>query len=141
MGTYTYDPNVTNICFSVYKISPASVICTVDKGLNILGGYSINNWLSSDPSANLTVIDGQNLYRGVTAVGDKTTTSNLDMEGFTIQNGRALGPTYNASDTSGVGGGMLVNKVIVTLRDLIFKNNQAKGLNTSSGAGGQADVA
>jgi len=137
-GIYTYSAQV-DTCTPLNNIKPPSVICFVDKSLTILGGYSTTNWSTANPSVNLTVIDGQNTYRGVAAIGYLTTTASLDMQGFTIQNGRALGPT--SYDTSGIGGGMLVQHAAVILKDMVFNNNQAIGQNTVSGAGGQADGA
>jgi hypothetical protein len=137
-GIYTYKAQV-DTCSQQTNMKPASVVCFVDKSLTILGGYSTTNWSAANPSVNLTVIDGQNTYRGVADIGYLTTTASLDMEGFTIQNGMAQGPT--AYDTSGIGGGMLVQHAAIVLKDMVFKNNQAKGQNTSSGPGGQADGA
>lgn len=137
-GVYTYNSQ-TDTCSTLNNVKPPSVICFVDKGLTILGGYSTANWSTANPSVNLTVIDGQSTYRGVAAIGYLTATTYLDMEGFTIQNGRAQGPT--SYDTSGIGGGMLVQHAIVTLKNMVFKNNKAIGQDTASGAGGPADGA
>lgn len=63
----------------------------------------------------------------------------LTMEGFTIQNALAQGPT--GYDTSGIGGGILVQHAAIILRDITFLNDRAIGQNTSSGDGGQADGA
>ncbi|MBI5033448.1 MAG: hypothetical protein HZB51_23245 [Chloroflexi bacterium] len=132
-GTYNYRASVDPCNF----LQTRAVVCYVDKILKILGGYTTSNWSVANPSVNLTVIDGQNAYRGVAVIGYNTTTANLDLEGFTIQKGYALGPTYlSPYDPSGIGGGMWVQKATVTLRDLIFKDNQVFGANTSSGAGG-----
>lgn len=137
-GIYTYNANVDLCSFLLTR----AVVCFVDKRLTILGGYSTDDWFTADPVANPTVIDGQNTYRGVAAIGYNTTDAHLHMEGFTIRNCRATGPTYlNPYDPSGVGGGMLVQHASVTLRDVIFRNNQAIGQDTNSGAGGQADGA
>lgn len=137
-GTYTYNAAADNCTF----LQTRAVGCFVDKRLTILGGYSTSNWSTANPAVNLTVIDGQNTYRGIVVVGYNTTTAYLNMEGFTIQNGRAQGPTYlNPYEPGGMGGGMLVQHAAVTLRDMIFKNNQAIGANTSSGDGGAADGA
>lgn len=137
-GVYTYNANVDLCSFLLTR----AVVCFVDKRLKILGGYSTGNWFTADPAANPTVVDGQNTYRGVAAIGYNTTNAHLHMEGFTIQNCRAQGPTYlTPYDPSGVGGGMLVQHASVTLKDMIFRSNQAIGENTSSGAGGQADGA
>jgi hypothetical protein len=138
-GTYPYSSQV-DWCSNHTSIKPASVICFVDKSLTILGGYSTTNWSTANPSVNLTVIDGQNTYRGVDAVGYlNKKTGYIDLEGFTIQNGLAQGPTNY--DSTGIGGGMLTQYVTVTLRDMVFKNNRANGQNTNSGAGGEADGA
>ena len=137
-GTYTYDAAADPCSFLLTR----AVVCFVDKRLTILGGYATGNWSAADPDAHPTVIDGQNTYRGVAMIGYNTTTAHLEMEGFTIQNGLAQGPTYlTPYDPSGVGGGMLVQHAAVTLRDMVFKNNRAIGQNTSSGYGGQADGA
>jgi hypothetical protein len=138
-GTYTYSANV-DFCTQYTSIRPASVICFVDKSLTILGGYSISNWATSNSSANLTVIDGESKYRGVDAVGyTNQETGYLDMEGFTIQNGLANGPSND--DETAKGGGMLVQHVALTLRDMVFKDNQVIGQIKSSGDGGKADGA
>jgi hypothetical protein len=131
-GTYTYNAGPDFCSF----LQTRAVVCIVDKSLTILGGYSTSNWSTANPSANLTVIDGQSSRRGVAVIRSQTTTF-LDMEGLTIQNSRVQGPTY-PGDPSGVGGGMWVQAATVTLRDMIFRNNQAIGANTASGAGGAA---
>ena len=134
-GTYTYNPSQDPCPF--LPSGGKSVVCIVDKALTIRGGYSTNNWVVPDPINNLTVIDGQNTYRGVFLLGYSTTTTNLVMEGFTIQNCRAEGP-YIPGDPSGFGGGMLVSGAYVTLRKIVFKNNKVYGQDTASGAGGAA---
>lgn len=136
-GTYLYNSAVDPCPFLLTH----AVVCFVDKQLKILGGYSTSNWAVADPVVNPTIIDGQNSYRGVAAIGYNTVNAHLQMEGFTIQNCKAQGPTYlTPYDPSGVGGGMLVQHASVALRDIIFQNNQAVGQNTSS-IGGQADGA
>jgi len=137
-GTYTYDSGKDPCSF----LQNRAVVCFVDKRLTILGGYSETDWSIANPVANPTIIDGENTYRGVAAIGYNTTTAHLHMEGFTIQNCRVQGPTYlNPYDPSGVGGGMLVQHASVTLKNVIFRNNRVFGQNTSFGAGGQADGA
>jgi len=137
-GNYTYSGGTTNCSFA----STPAVVCSLDKNLAILGGYSTANWSTANPAVNLTVIDGQNLYRGVAVIGfNNLTTTYLNMEGFTLQNGRAIGPVYagnNPPDPNGIGAGMWVSRASVTLKDIVFKNNQAIGANAASGAGGAA---
>ncbi len=133
-GTYTYNAATDPCSFFLTR----AVVCFANKRLTILGGYSTSNWSTSNPAANLTIIDGQNARRGVAFVGISNPATHLDMEGFTIQNGRAQGPLYNGVP-GGRGGGMWVSLASVTLRDVVFRNNQAIGDNTASGAGGSAD--
>jgi hypothetical protein len=136
-GTYNYNSSVNNPCPSWTN----SIVCFINKNLTILGGFSNNNWSFSDPEANPTIIDGQNSHRGVVAVGYKTSNAyTLEMQDITIQN--CLGTGAPAPfETSGIGGGMLVQHAAVILRDMTFKNNKAVGANTNSGDGGAADGA
>ena len=136
-GTYTFDASVTYPCPSW----TSAILCFINKDLIILGGYSLdNNWAIRDHVQNPTILDGQNVHRGVMVIGYNTpNTYFMNMEGFTIQNAVAQGPT--AYDSSGVGGGMLVQLAGVILRDMKFYNNRAFGQNTTSGDGGQADGA
>lgn len=137
-GIYKYNAAVDPCPF----LQTRAVVCFVDKRLTILGGYSASNWFAFDPNTNQTVIDGQDTYRGVAAIGYHTPDAHLEMRGFVIQNCRVQGPTYlNPFDPSGVGGGMLVQRASVTLKDMVFRNNKAIGQTTSSGVGGQADGA
>lgn len=129
-GTYTFS---TNAC----SLPSPTIVCFVDKALTILGGYTTSNWTTANPTSNVTIVDGQNAYRGVAVIGNLTTTTRLDMERFTIQNCKVQGPT-SAQDPGGHGAGMWVPTASVTLRDLIFKNNHVFGQNTSSGDGGIA---
>jgi hypothetical protein len=137
-GIYTYNPSHDPCPF--LPQGGKSVVCIVDKALTIRGGYSLNNWGVPDLVNNLTVIDGQNTYRGGFLLGYSTITTNLVMEGFTIQNCRAEGPN-TPDDPSGFGGGMLVSGAYVVLRNVVFKNNKVYGQNTASGAGGAASGA
>ena len=135
-GNYTFDTTVSYPC----PTWTSAILCFINKNLTILGGYSTNNWTTANPAVNLTVLDGQNVHRGVMVIGYNTpNTYYLDMEGFTIQNALAQGPT--GYDSSGIGGGMLVQHAAVILKDMVFKNNRAIGQNTGSGDGGQADGA
>lgn len=126
-GTYT-DTGPDSACSFLID----AVVCVNGKPLTLRGGFSTGNWSSPNPIAHPTIIDGQNLYRGVNVVR----VNRLTMEGFTIQNGRAQGP--EGSDPNTFGGGMSVLEGVVTLRDMVFKNNQAIGQDNPSGSGGAA---
>jgi hypothetical protein len=53
-GSYNYNGAADTCSFLVTR----SVVCVVDKDITIRGGYTTSNWGASNPSANLTVIDG-----------------------------------------------------------------------------------
>ena len=139
-GTYTYNSAEDKCDFLVTR----AVVCFVNKDLNILGGFDSNNWSGPDPQRNLTIIDGARTYRGVAVVAYNST-SNLSMDGFTIQNGLAQGA--QSSDTfknAAYGGGMWASNGSVKLRNVVFKNNRALGANLSipsGGAGGGGGLA
>lgn len=123
-GTYT-DTGPDSACSGFTN----AVVCVNGKALTVRGGFSTGNWSSPSPTANATVIDGQNVNRGVNVV----LANRLTMEGFTIQNGRAQGP--EGGDPNTFGGGVSVLQGVVTLRDMVFRNNQAIGQNSTSGIG------
>ena len=133
-GTYTYDPS-NNHC--PWAVTPA-VVCFVDQNLTILGGYTTSNWSTADPKNHVTIIDGQNIVRGVIVVKyNAGATASLVMEGFTIQNGLSQGlDTLYDYDARGFGGGIWSQKAPLTLKHMIFKNNHAIGGNRSAPFGG-----
>lgn len=133
-GTYTYN-SANDPCPFLYT---RAVVCFVDKQLTILGGYSVQNWTHPDPTRNLTIIDGQNQYRGVVVVSYNAT-AKLRMEGFIIQNGKAQGKSSGTDwDTTAFGGGMWAQNSAVELRDMVFSNNIARGGDTLQAYGGAA---
>jgi hypothetical protein len=129
-GTYTHDPAQT-ACFE-FGITTA-VVCIHGKDLTLLGGYSVTDWSTPDPARYPVIIDGQQANRGVLA-WDATS---LRMEGFTIQNGLAQGAA-SGDDFSicAYGGGLRVVEMNLTLHNMIFRNNQAVGGNTTQAYGG-----
>jgi hypothetical protein len=132
-GTYTYNPS-TDI---FNQLGNTGVIIVVNKVLTILGGYDPNNWYMADPDQFKTIIDGENAYRGVYVLKTNSPTD-LHMEGFTIQNGLGLADRNRLGNDGifGFGGGMLVEGAGLTLKDIVFKNNRAVGVTTSSTYGG-----
>lgn len=131
-GTYTYSGSDT--CLD--GVSTA-VVCILSTHLTLLGGYSSSNWSSANPTANVTIIDGQNAHRGVQLHGPTANDASLHIEGFTIQNGRKQGATSGGDGlTFAFGGGFLADRASVIARNLIIKNNQAIGGNTSNSYGG-----
>lgn len=132
-GTYTYAA-ASDICPSDQS---KSVVCTYQKALTLLGGFTTANWSSAYPALNPTIIDGQNTYRGVRHYSYSSTSHLLDMEGFTIRNGRSAG----TSTRDAMGGGLIALRASLILRDMVFENNQAIGFNTNTNVGGKADGA
>lgn len=134
-GVYTYGPE-DDVCLD--PLGTTAVVCVFNKELTILGGYASGDWSGADPAANVTVIDGQGGHRGVLALGTDSFSAGLQMEGFTVQNGRARGvPTRSGNDqTFAFGGGMLVERSQAVLRDIIFRDNSAIGDDTGSAYGG-----
>ncbi len=136
-GTYKYNA-AADSCSSV--IGTTAVACLRNKEVTILGGFTANNWVTSDPETNLTIIDGQNSKRTLLVQhGSGQPAATLTMEGFTVQNGRVQGAgSGSEADISAFGGGMRADSSTVILRHMIFKNNQALGGNTSTNHGGSA---
>lgn len=117
--------------------SPA-VVCVFQKELTILGGFAGGNWSLPDPATNVTVIDGQDVRRGVVVrrggPDPGLPATSLRMEGFTVRNGRADGTP------NGLGGGLQANFAgFLTLRDMVFQDNAAvAGAGGLAGGGGVA---
>jgi hypothetical protein len=135
-GTYTYNSQ-TDVCSGA--IGNTAVICILNRELTILGGYTTTNWSVAHPDANVTVIDGQNVKRGVLIqrTGPYEPSAGLHMEGFIIQNGLAQGAAGGGDQqTYAFGGGMLTDASKIVLRHMILRNNRAVGGNVSSSYGG-----
>jgi hypothetical protein len=131
-GSYTYDGDKDTCSFLV---SPA-VVCFVDKHLTILGGYTTSNWTTPNPQANLTLIDGQGVARGVAIIAYNSTAS-LRLEGFTVQNGLAQGDSGGDDfHTFAFGGGVWGQNAAATIKNVIFRNNTAQGGGSGNSYGG-----
>ena len=131
-GTYRYNTSLDECSFSVTQ----AVLCMVNKNLRIVGGFSRNNWAVPFPSANPSIIDGQNAYRGVSVVSFNGV-SRLLMDNFIIQSGRAMGDSSGIDfRTYGPGGGMDATASSVALDNVVFRNNVANGGNLGTGYGG-----
>lgn len=124
-GVYTHDP----------RFDCAAVVCVNATALTLLGGYDPGTWLTANPASNTTIIDGENLHRGVSVFHFGMPTS-LRMEGFTIRRGLARG-----ENGENLGGGLKASNADITLRQIIFEDNKALGIDTladtgNTGAGG-----
>ena len=139
-GTYRYaTADLSWYCY-IEAIDPP-VVCSHAKELTIEGGYTTSNWSEPDPDTHVTIIDGQDKYRGImlyTASTDPIPTR-LQLEGFTIQNCRAHGESNEVGvDTYAFGGGLMSERSAVVLRNVIFKDNRAIGGSTNRGEYGGA---
>jgi len=130
-GTYVFSNASPSSDCEIYATQPA-VLCIYDKHVQIYGGYDASNGFASpQPTTNLSIIDGQNTYRGVAVVGTSGTEikATLIMNGITIQNGLVRGKTEGKEDylSGGYGAGLHAFHAQVALQDLTFRNNTAIG--------------
>lgn len=125
-GTYTYSGS-DDICSGVIG-GTSAVVCFLNKQLTILGGFTTEDWSVAAPASNVTIIDGESLHRvmRVQRTGASAPDAGLRLEGFTIQNGRAL-PGSNETHQSVFGGGLLIEDASMTVRDVVFRQNAAEG--------------
>ncbi len=144
-GTYTFESD-TDVCTG--RIGGTSaVVCYFDKELTILGGFAPSSWTRQNVVANPTIIDGQGVWRAVRLQKSYPTapTASLNMAGFTIRNGYAVGRSSGSADaTNSFGGGLLSEHASVTLADMVFVDNRSQGGSTTgvggAGAGGAVAV-
>jgi len=129
-GTYTYPSN-----WAVAFIWRKGVV-------TLRGGYTTTNWDTSDPTANVTIIDGQNVRRGIWMTNSTldATQCLVTIEGITVTRGRA-----RSDDPSG--GGILNDSCTLTLRHVTITDSMARGQDntnanpaTSPGSGGGLSV-
>jgi hypothetical protein len=135
-GLYTYNPATDQV---VASFGATGVVQVVGKYLNILGGFTpADGYTVSNPAATPSVIDGQGTYRGVFLTALSFGGSALAMDGFTIQNciGTSIPARGGLLAISGFGGGMLAEMSSLSLSNMVFQNDQAFGVNQSSGSGG-----
>ncbi|MGQ9829004.1 MAG: fibronectin type III domain-containing protein [Roseiflexus sp.] len=125
-GTYTY-PSDRAVAF-IWR-----------KGVVTLrGGYTTTDWNSSNPTANVTIIDGENVRRGIWMTNSTFDAAQciVTIEGVTVRRGRA-----RSDDPSG--GGILNDSCTLTLRNVTITDSVARGQDntnanpaTSPGSGG-----
>ncbi len=126
-GTYTFNAAVDPCGVN---IGAKAVVCVVGKQLAINGGYVDGVWGSADPIKHPTILDGQNLQRGVIVRGTNSINANthVALQGVTVQNGLAQGsPGAMGVPSLGIGGGVLVESASVNLSNVIVKNSRALG--------------
>lgn len=129
-GTYTYP-------------SPRAVAFIWRNGsVTIRGGYTTSNWDVSNPTANVTTLDGENTRRGIWITNNTLDAGQcfVTIEGLRVTRGRAAG-----DDPSGAG--ILNDHCTMTLRNVTVTNSVAQGQDntgtnakTSAGTGGGISV-
>ncbi|MGB9754582.1 fibronectin type III domain-containing protein [Roseiflexus castenholzii] len=129
-GTYTYPSNR-----AVAFIWRRGVV-------TIRGGYSTGDWNTSNPTANVTILDGENVRRGIWMTNSTFDAAQcvVTIEGLTVTRGRA-----RSDDPSG--GGILNDSCTLTLRNVTITNSVARGQDntnanpaTSPGSGGGLSI-
>ncbi len=136
-GTYTYDQGLDISC-SQYT-GKTAVVCILNLELSLIGGFDGVDWVNSDPNVNPTVIDGGDVWRGVRVADTEpglAPFAALRIEGLTIRNGFAGFEVGADGVPRSFGGGFESLYSKVEARDLIFEDNAAVGVDTTSGGGG-----
>ena len=137
-GTYTYSGSLDPCA---QYIDSHAIVCVLNKRLTIRGGFADGAWTTADPDQNPTVIDGADQRRGVLVqrTSSGAPAAGLVMEGFTVRRGRVQGAaTGGDAKTFAFGAGFLADFSTITLRDMVFSDNQALGGDTTSAYGGAA---
>jgi len=117
------------------------VVMIKHKSLTLQGGYTPSNWVTPDPTANLTTIDAQGYGRCVTIVG--TGTQSVAVAGFTMTGGDYdnLGNPagFESEECFGMevdcGGGLFARSVTLHLRDSVVTGNTASTSREGRGGG------
>ena len=99
----------------------------ITRPISLTGGFSTNNWISPDWTANQTILDGQNAYRPLTINADA-----VQVNGFFIKNGNATGGDRTGGGVS-IGGVNVVDRA--TLRNLLIYDNVASTVESGEGGG------
>jgi hypothetical protein len=123
-------------------IGSSAVACILNKQLTVRGGYSTSDWTTSLPTLNLTIIDGQNLRRGLVVERTSGTApvASLVLENLEVRNGYGPPRTAGTGDalTFGFGGGIDAANSPLTLRGVTLADCRTVG---SAAAGDYAGAA
>lgn len=106
------------------------VVLIVNKVVSITGGYTVSNWNTSNPTANLTVIDPQNNGVGIYITNHNIGIAYITIDGFSITNGNAT--DANAGTDSG--GGIFIDQT--AHKRVTIKNCDIYGNSAEDGSGG-----
>jgi hypothetical protein len=92
------------IAAGIYPIAAGrNQVVYVTKNLSIQGGYTISNWVTPDPNANPTILDGTGSGRGIAIAG----AGQVSLDDLHLLNGNATGLGGHI-DGSDAGGGLYI---------------------------------
>ena len=137
-GTYTGARTV--MAGSGYTYTQVVIIT---RSLTLRGGYSTVDWDTSDPAANLTVIDAERSGRGISIVG--TGSETVAVDGFTVTGGDYTGlgnpAGVNSRACGGTGcdcgGGLFAHRATIVVRNCVVTGNVAsRAASDRNGQGG-----
>jgi hypothetical protein len=124
------------------NIGATAVACVLNKQLTVRGGYSVTDWDTSLPTVNPTVVDGEDLRRGIVVERTSSTApvASLVLEYVEIRRGRGVPRTAGAGDalTFGFGGGIDAANSPLTLHGVVISDCRVIG---SASAGDYAGAA
>lgn len=142
-GTYTFsdarwtgasDTDPFSSCAEAYG-TDKSVVCVIDWDISIEGGYSTGNWNTPSFGPEATIVDGQNVYRGLALIAFNEP-AHFAIKNLTIKNGLADDGFNGGADPTGFGGGVYLQQSSADIENVIFEANKAQGKDTGAGAGG-----
>lgn len=122
---------VAGLCDGLETVNGTPQVGYIDQDLTLRGGYTTTNWITSDPIANLTVIDGVNSGRGLRVNGNIT----VLIENLTIRNGDASG-LGGAQFSSDGGAAVLNTNANLTLNNVILFDNEVDAGDAQEARGG-----
>jgi hypothetical protein len=127
------DGDEVRVAAGTYTGTGDNLLFISNKHVTLGGGYSTSDWNTPNPTLNVTIIDGQNVRRGIRVVSSEVT-----LTGFTIRNGYAQGANDSPDDLSfAFGGGFQADHSTVTLNDVTLTGNTVQGgANSGGGHGG-----
>lgn len=106
----------------------------ITRSLTLRGGFTRDDWNTSDPAANPTIIDAQRQGRGISIVGVPGDGPAVTIDGFTITGGDYT-DLHNFSEVYDYGGGVYGSLSALTLRNSIITDNIASHEQNGYGGG------
>jgi hypothetical protein len=121
----------TGIYTGVTMREGVSQIVYISKTVTVRGGYTVDDWDTSDPAANPTTLDAQGEGRVLCVTGDIQPT----IEGLRITGGDATGLGGGRWRYDGTGGGVYVVSATATIRHCTIYSNVASRDDWGGGGG------